>query len=340
MSLDNKELIYSYILEKIDDGQGDVAKRVADAFDISLPSVYKYIADLEDKNLIVKEKRGVYRILSQSYKYSYDRSAPEFQEDNITYVRVIDSILKDLPRNVREIWAYSFCEMMNNAIDHSQSETVSINIIKNSIKTTIILSDQGIGIFNKIKMALNLETTEDAIAELMKGKLTTDKERHSGEGIFFTSRMLDEFIIVSGKDIFSCNRIDEESLSTIEENIGIQEPQVGTTIYMSLSNTSTKHAKDIFDEYSDVNSGFTKTRIYLSRIFDAAPVSRSQAKRICNRLEEFKDVELDFSDVEWMGQGFAHQLFVVFVKEHPEINIIPINMEESVNRMYLHVINA
>jgi len=33
---------------------------------------------------------------------------------------------------------------------------------------------------------------------LAKGKLTTDPKRHSGEGIFFSSRMFDEFDILSG----------------------------------------------------------------------------------------------------------------------------------------------
>jgi hypothetical protein len=42
-----------------------------------------------------------------------------------------------------------------------------------------------------------------AILELSKGKLTTDPDRHSGQGIFFTSRMLDEFSILSRGAYFS-----------------------------------------------------------------------------------------------------------------------------------------
>lgn len=39
-----------------------------------------------------------------------------------------------------------------------------------------------------------------------------------------------------------------------------------------------------------------------------------------------------------MGQGFAHQLFVVFANAHPQIKIIPANMNEDIEKMYKHVI--
>ena len=48
--------------------------------------------------------------------------------------------------------------------------------------------------------------------------------------------------------------------------------------------------------------------------------------RISFRLEKFEEAEIDFSEIEWMGQGFAHQLFVVFQNEHPQIRLIPTNM--------------
>ena len=78
----------------------------------------------------------------------------------------------------------------------------------------------------------------------------------------------------------------------------------------------------------------------MKNIFDTSPVSRSQAKRVCNRLEKFKEVVIDFEGVQWMGQGFAHQLFVVFAREHLDIQIVPINMNEDITKMYNHVITS
>ena len=114
----------------------------------------------------------------------------------------------------------------------------------------------------------------------------------------------------------------------------------GTFVYMELSNFSHKEAGEVFDEFADVDGGFTKTKIPLKNIFDASPVSRSQAKRVCNRLEKFEEVIVDFEGISWMGQGFAHQIFVVFANSHTDITITPINMNEDVTKMYNHVRNS
>ncbi len=49
---------------------------------------------------------------------------------------------------------------------------------------------------------------------------------------------------------------------------------------------------------------------------------------------------LDFEGLEWMGQGFAHQIFVVFQNAHPDIVLTPVNMSDGVNKMYNHVVNG
>ena len=72
-------------------------------------------------------------------------------------------------------------------------------------------------------------------------------------------------------------------------------------------------------------------------MFVREPVARSQARRICNRLDEFKEVILDFSRVEVMGQGFADEIFRVFALEHPQVTLRPVNMIPEVVRMIRHV---
>lgn len=106
---------------------------------------------------------------------------------------------------------------------------------------------------------------------------------------------------------------------------------------MALSNFSQKTPQEVFDRYANVDGGFTKTHIPLKNMFDTSPVSRSQAKRVCNRLDRFEEVVLDFEGLEWMGQGFAHQIFVVFQNAHPQIILTPVNMNEAVTKMYQHV---
>ena len=69
------------------------------------------------------------------------------------------------------------------------------------------------------------------------------------------------------------------------------------------------------------------------------PIAGSQARRILFRLELFKKVILDFLGVEFMGQGFADEVFRVFRNKHPEIEIIPVHANESVMGMIVHVQN-
>ena len=97
-------------------------------------------------------------------------------------------LLEGLPANNIDIWHYCVTEMVNNAIDHSEGSRLTV-----VVNTRVQVLDDGIGIFRKIKAAFNLEDETQAILELSKGKLTTDPDRHSGQGIFFTSRMLEEW---------------------------------------------------------------------------------------------------------------------------------------------------
>ena len=75
-------------------------------------------------------------------------------------------------------------------------------------------------------------------------------------------------------------------------------------------------------------------------MFDSSPISRSQARRVLNGLEKFEEIVLDFEEVSWMGQGFAHQIFVLYRENNPQLTITPINMNEDVTKMYNHVINT
>src|SRR4051794_7809060 len=98
--------------------------------------------------------------------------------------------LLDLAPNALDIWEFCFTEMLNNAIDHSGGKEVTVQVSRAGKNTQIILSDDGIGIFRKIQLALDLSDPRQAVLELAKGKFTTDPSKHSGQGIFFTSRML------------------------------------------------------------------------------------------------------------------------------------------------------
>ena len=90
--------------------------------------------------------------------------------------------------------------------------------------------------------------------------------------------------------------------------------------------------------YTDIENGFIKTNIPVKEAcITGEPVARSQARRICNRLDEFKEVILDFEKVEFIGQGFADEIFRVYALAHPNVILHPVNMLPTVERMVRHV---
>lgn len=337
-SEDKKNAIQHYILEKISQNTTSLSKKVSETFDVNQSTIHSYITDLLEKNIIMKVKRGEYKLVTNSYKYILSRKNGDLDNDLYALEECLSRHISGFPQNVQGIWDYVFSEMVNNVMDHSAAETATIHVIQDYINTTVILSDNGVGIFKKLKDYFGFPSIDETICELFKGKLTTDSMNHSGEGIFFSSKLMDSFYILSSGNLFTNSKYAESKYEDIKLLNNSSQSDIGTTVVMKLSNFSIKEVKDIFNLYEDSSGRFTKTILPLKNIFKTSLVSRSQAKRVCNNLDKFKEVIIDFDEITWMGQGFAHQLFVVFTNHHPETKIIPINMNEDVQKMYNHAI--
>ncbi len=341
LTVNKRERIKYYIMEKIFRGQDNIIGRASEAFGISKQTVYKYVKELIQCGAVEKIGNGNY-VLAQTVDatFRYDLQAEKLEEDTI-YNETLKTYIQNMNENVVKIWQYSFTEMVNNAIDHADGCELSIYIRQNALYTWVNIVDNGVGIFQKIAGYYDYRSLDDAILSLFKGKLTTDKENHSGEGIFFTSKVMDHFAAISSDKMFSQNNTYEtiNDLETQSKGIGKLKGKPGTVIIMSLANNVNRTLREVFDMYSTVDGGFDTTSIPMRQICDGGyPVSRSQAKRLYFGFEKFKKVILDFSGVEDMGQGFAHELFCVFKRKHPEIILECINTNENVDKMLQHVI--
>ncbi|MCK5413625.1 MAG: DUF4325 domain-containing protein [Candidatus Pacebacteria bacterium] len=242
-------------------------------------------------------------------------------------VKKNSGILFDIKKDLFVIINYAFTEMLNNAIDHSRSEEIEINIEKNGdIKFSII--DKGIGIFNNIMKKKNLANQMEAIQDLLKGKQTTDPEKHSGEGVFFTSKIADNFIIESSnKRLIFNNNIEDVFVEDIKR-------VDGTRVVFIINAQSNKKLEDVFREYTGENFEFSKTRVDV-RLYKMGSIyiSRSQAKRVMNALGSFKHVILDFKHIKTVGQAFADEIFRVWQNNHPDIHIKAVNTTENIDFM-------
>jgi hypothetical protein len=144
--------------------------------------------------------------------------------------------------------------------------------------------------------------------------------------------MFDTFGIGSGQVYFGHRFGEEENwiLNDVTFEAG------GTTVLMRLGNHTSRTVKKIFDQYtSEDDDGFNKTvvPVRLAQYGNDKLISRSQAKRVLARVDLFKVVLLDFTGVPTIGQAFADEAFRVFVKEHPQLELIPIHAHSEVKRM-------
>ncbi|GAB7535593.1 STAS-like domain-containing protein [Burkholderia sp. 3C] len=233
------------------------------------------------------------------------------------------------------IWDYAATEMMNNAKDHSDGSSLHVVIWITATDAALSITDNGEGIFRRIARLCELDDERFALLELAKGKLTTDPSRHSGEGIFFTSRAMDRFQIQSGDLTFDH---EDQLLDILLDN----EDQMlaGTHVVMALCHQTERKLRAVFDEFSseDRNEGlsrFDKTVIpvRLARLGTESVVSRSQAQRLLARVERFHRVIFDFEGVDSIGQGFADEIFRVFKNQHPDVIFSIVNTNDDVNFM-------
>jgi hypothetical protein len=228
--------------------------------------------------------------------------------------------------------------MFNNAVDHSAGRWIQVTIKKTAATTEMTVTDDGVGIFRKIHAELGLLDERHAILELSKGKLTTDPKRHSGEGIFLTSRMFDEFEILSGGAFFT-----PRHGSSTDWMLERKQPKAGTSVFMNLNNHTARTTKKVFNKYiSGDDCDFSKTvvPVDLARYGNDKLISRSQAKRVLARVELFKTVVFDFNGVDSIGQAFSDEIFRVFANEHPGIQLHSINTKSEVRRMIDRVRSA
>lgn len=278
-------------LERIGAGRGTRYRRTAD-LDLRLP-----LAGLEE-----------HRVWGQ-----VEDSVPEFGRART---------------DVRSILAYSFTEMLNNAIDHSGGVEARVIVRARPDRFWFEVHDDGVGVFRHVRERLGLEDELEAIQQLSKGRETTAPERHSGEGIFFTSRVVDRF------------ELDANGLRWIvdtergDQAVGDAPEHDGTRVRCEIDPTTERTLDGVFSRFIDEGSfEFSRTVVPL-RLFQQGDrfVSRSEAKRLGSRLERFREAVIDFEGVTQVGQGFVDELFRVWAADHPETRLTPINMSPVVER--------
>jgi anti-sigma regulatory factor (Ser/Thr protein kinase) len=331
--------IRNFVLRHVNDHPKDITALAIADFGISRPAVLRHIRNLIGDVFLIahgKPRDRRYALKPVAEIELPLEITPDLAEDRI-WRQHIRPLLKGVPANVIAICQYGFTEMLNNVVDHSEADMGLVKLTYTAASIRIAILDNGIGVFRKIQTELGLEDQHHAILELSKGKLTTDPEHHTGEGIFFTSRAFDRFEILSGDLFFSHDNLDSDWLLERDDT------GPGTHVTLEIHPRSDCRLQDVFDRYAAEGDdfGFTRTivPVILARYDDENLVSRSQAKRLLARFERFKEVVLDFKGVETIGQAFADEVFRVYPGEHPQVQLIPLNYDEQVGNMIRRVLD-
>ncbi len=275
--------------------------------------------------------------LTQNADFLHELVRLKFKREDLEEHRVFNAIrekhsfVRNLSENLSSIIFYAFTEMLNNAIEHSKSKYVEIELRNDRHDLSFAIRDFGIGAFRSVMQKRKLNSELESMQDLLKGKTTTLPHSHTGEGIFFTSKIADIFVL----DSFEFRlRVDNRIKDVFFE--GIRPSKKGTKVTFTIDLNSGKHLNDVFNKYTTRPGevDFDKTEI-LVRLFTTGTIyiSRSQARRILAGLEKYKTIVLDFDKVTTIGQAFADEIFRVFQQRHPDIRIEPINMIEPVKFM-------
>ena len=314
----------------------DLTKFYATREGISRTAAARYVQQLEHDGWIARSGPATHPVFSPGYRRRVSQVYDLVNlEEDVIWEQDFRPYF-NLKANVTGIAAHGFTEMVNNSIDHSAGSSVFAAASQTEKHLTLVVADNGIGIFEKISAALNLADKRQALFELSKGKFTTDPSRHSGEGVFFTSRMFDYFEIEANGLQFSH---DDRHDFLIEE----PSPFVnGTLVIMRISLDNDRTTNDVFQQFMNApeDFDFSKTIVpmKLARLGDEQLISRSQAKRLIARFDRFKKVILDFKGVNEIGQAFADELFRVYANAHLQVELAPIHMTEQVERMWLRAV--
>jgi hypothetical protein len=335
------EEIRHFILDKIADYPTDIVKITAKKFALSRQAIARHLKKLILQGDIEIEGNTSGRVYSHSkgrmVEFTY--AIADRPEEHTAWKEDILPLLQFLPDTLIQLWNFCFEKIFNNAVNHSEGKTIQVKAIRQNILTTVIISDDGKGLFRNIKEKMGLDDDQHAALELSKGRLTNDQDA-PGLDIFYSSKMTDHFTIISGKIVFTHQDgiAWDWAFDLSDENID------GTIISISIKNDASRTKTQIFKEFpkTEIDARFfSKTCIPIKFIQynPEALFSRSQARRILARIDRFSIAVLDFLGVEKIGPAFADQIFRVFASEHPEIQLLHCNTNKQVETVIRAVKN-
>lgn len=237
-----------------------------------------------------------------------------------------------LPANVARLAQHAFGELLNNAIDHSGGTSVTVSMRQTPAHLQLLVSDDGCGLFDKVAQSFQITDPALAMLELSKGKLSSDPQRHTGRGLFFTSRIADVLDLHANDTAYQHRDWQRHRWSRTTP-----AARGGTSVFVAIALDTTRTLDAVLREHSHDGQGYAFERTMVPLRLLTAPGcaldSRAQARRAALRLQQFRHAQLDFSGVDDIGHGFVDELFRVFARSQPQLTLEPVNMAPDVRTL-------
>jgi anti-sigma regulatory factor (Ser/Thr protein kinase) len=244
-----------------------------------------------------------------------------------------------LPDGIAQMAQHAFTELLNNAIEHSGGRTVTVSMRQTPQHLQLLVSDDGRGIFDAIGETFQITDPAQAMLELAKGKLSTRPDGHNGRGLFFTARLADVIDLHANAQAFQQRDWQREQWFRVRPACSS-----GSSVYVAFNLDTERRLDAVLRRYSLDGQGYgfdrTVVPLRLATSPQCALASRAQARRVALRLQRFRRVDLDFEGLAEVGHGFADELLRVFRREHPDVDLVPLNMAPRVAALVDSVLQA
>jgi anti-sigma regulatory factor (Ser/Thr protein kinase) len=234
-----------------------------------------------------------------------------------------------LSPGVARIAQHAFTELLNNAIDHSGGTSVTVSMRQTPAHLQLLVSDDGCGLFDRIGRCFDIHDPAHAMLELSKGKLSSQPDRHTGRGLFFTTQLADVVDLHANRSAFQHRAWQRHRWQPTRS-----AAQQGTSVFVAIALDSTLSVDQVLREHSLDGAGYAFERTVVPLQLLASQhiglESRAQAKRVASRLQQFRRAEIDFDGITELGHGFADELFRVFARANPDVKLVPIHVAPRV----------
>lgn len=236
----------------------------------------------------------------------------------------------DLRPNVARLAQHAFMELLNNAVDHSGGSCVAVSMRQTALHLQLLVSDDGVGLFQRIEQAHGIDDAALAMLELAKGRLTSQPDRHAGRGLFYTARLADMLDLHANQHGF-------RHAAAAGWQPARAAADRGTAVFVGLALDTPRTLDEVLRSASTDGQGYglERTRVPLRLLCPAGTAldSRAQARRVAARLDRFGHAELDFAGIDSLGHSFADELFRVLPAQQPGWSAQVCNATTPVTRM-------